>query len=346
MRTLFTVFFVLTATAIFSQTIRRVNNNPGVTGANIYATIQAAHDAASSGDIIYVEPSPTEYGGLTSTKQLTIIGPGYYLNPATSQNARTSQPIIFSTGSGGSTLMGLEVNNGGYVEIDFVSNITIKRCKLSYVYLARPTNTQSYSNIVITQSILSSFLDYPGFGPSSPSPAGTVSVIQIANNIIGGGFLNSQYSGTITNNTFLGQNNLSVSNFSISNNIWSRDRLDIGPYSFSGTNNTFFNNIASESQFGTANGNLANIDMKNVFVVDPTISLPSGYTSDSRYQIKTGSPSIGAGFGGVDCGAFVGSDSYVLSGVPPYPTITKLINSSTGNSTTPLSVTISTKSNN
>ena len=50
-----------------AQTIRRCNNNPGVTGVNMYTTIQAAHDAAVAGDIIYVEPSNANYGALTCT---------------------------------------------------------------------------------------------------------------------------------------------------------------------------------------------------------------------------------------------------------------------------------------
>ena len=60
------------------QTIRRCNNNPGVTGVNMYTTIQAAHDAAVAGDIIYLEPSSVSYGNLDARKRLTIIGNGYF----------------------------------------------------------------------------------------------------------------------------------------------------------------------------------------------------------------------------------------------------------------------------
>lgn len=37
---------LITCFIAHAQTIRRVNNNPGVTGTNIYSTLQAAHDAA------------------------------------------------------------------------------------------------------------------------------------------------------------------------------------------------------------------------------------------------------------------------------------------------------------
>jgi hypothetical protein len=340
MKLIFTALFVVVATIAFSQTIYRVNNNPGVTGTNVYNSLQGAHDAATGGDIIYVEPSVTYYGSLNCTKQLTIIGPGYYLPSATSLNAKSNQAIVFSAGSEGSSLMGFQVENNGYVEVNLVSNITITRCLLSFVWLKMPTVAESYSNIIISQSATQIF-DNP-FSGSAPSPLGSVTAVQINNNIIiGGPFLGSAYSGTFTNNTQLGYNHLNISNFTLSNNIFGK-----GGYSFSGSNNTSFNNVASENQFGTNDGNLANVDMNTVFVLDQSVGLSAGFTEDSRYQIKEGSPTIGAGFGGVDCGAFGGATPYVLSGIPPYPTITKLLNSSTGNSTTPVSVTISTKSNN
>ena len=40
-----------------AQTIRRVNNNVGITGPNIYATLQLAHDAAVAGDMMKRNPN-------------------------------------------------------------------------------------------------------------------------------------------------------------------------------------------------------------------------------------------------------------------------------------------------
>ncbi len=58
----------------FAQTIRRVNNSPGITGANIYASAQSAHDAAIAGDIIYLEPSEnTNYGDLIITQVSELL---------------------------------------------------------------------------------------------------------------------------------------------------------------------------------------------------------------------------------------------------------------------------------
>src|SRR5690348_1513684 len=79
MRSVTIVVLIALSISSFGQTIRRVNNNPGVSGTNIYSTIQLAHDASTDGDIIYVEGSSNSYGTLTSTKSLTWVGPGYLL---------------------------------------------------------------------------------------------------------------------------------------------------------------------------------------------------------------------------------------------------------------------------
>ncbi|MDA1068074.1 MAG: hypothetical protein O3C43_16410 [Verrucomicrobia bacterium] len=53
-----------------------------------------------------------------------------------------------------------------------------------------------------------------------------------------------------------------------------------------------------------------------------TVLMASG-SSDGYYQLKEGSPAIGAGFGGADIGAFGGSDPYMLSGLPGIPRMTR-----------------------
>ena len=60
-----------TVTAV-AQTILVVDNNPGTNAA--YTDVQAAHDAAAAGDIIYVQPSASVYGAITITKPITIVG--------------------------------------------------------------------------------------------------------------------------------------------------------------------------------------------------------------------------------------------------------------------------------
>jgi hypothetical protein len=46
-----------------------------------------------------------------------------------------------------------------------------------------------------------------------------------------------------------------------------------------------------------------------------------GNSTDGQWQLKVGSPAIGAGEGGTDIGMFGGEYPYVLSGLPPIPAI-------------------------
>ncbi len=57
---------------------------------------------------------------------------------------------------------------------------------------------------------------------------------------------------------------------------------------------------------------------------------------DGKYQLKPGSPAIGAGTAGGDIGAFSGANPYKLSGVPAIPRLTHLIVPPTATSTSGL----------
>jgi hypothetical protein len=77
------------------------------------------------------------------------------------------------------------------------------------------------------------------------------------------------------------------------------------------------NNLCDGTQFPDINNNQQNVDMSTVFM-DYV-----GYI-DNDYILKSGSPAIGAGVNGGDCGVFsydYGSDAYVLSGMPGIPSI-------------------------
>ena len=82
-----------------AQTIITIDNNPG--SLTTYQSIQAAHDAATSGDIIYVQPSVTSYGNLTLTKPLTIVGRSH------SEPDKRSEIGTVSVRTSGVTLEGL-----------------------------------------------------------------------------------------------------------------------------------------------------------------------------------------------------------------------------------------------
>ncbi len=314
---------VLFAALFFSNNtfarIWRVNNTAGVNAD--YTSVQTACDAAStlSGDTIHVEPSASGYGNINITKPLVVIGNGFFLTEDTILQANTNVSsfgyIAVSSGGAGTVVQGCYMSSFYFQ----TNNIFIRRNYIGgYVYIYAGSN-----NCTILDN-------YIAGGVSEQS--GPVSSLNISNNIFNSCniSLNPDFTtGTFENNTCV-NGGLNVYNFQVDNNIF----YNTG---FTPNNCVYFNNIGNSTQFGTANGNQQNVTMvNNVFV--------AAGTTDGQFVLKGGSPAIGAGYGGVDCGASGGPNPYKLAGIPNVPTIYKLTVPPTG--TTNINVTISTKSNN
>lgn len=327
-----------------AQTIRRVNNTPGVTGPNIYATVQAAHDAAAVGDIIYLEPSsnnsPDNLGPLVCIKRLTIIGTGYFLTqnasepgmPTEKREARIME-AQFNNGSSGSVITGVR-----FVDFQPVTvrdgNIKFERCYMSQIKLGAQvagTNVLSSSN---NTRIARCFI--PHYRAAIYGQSWTVNGItyypsncQIENCVVDGviNVRNSVFNNNINTYGFEGTFGLICKN-----NIFLSGGLNPD---FS----TFQNNISTSNSLPAGNGNVNNANSSLLFITGTS-------SPDKRYELAPASPARSAGVDGVDCGIFGGATPYILSGLPPYPVITDLQVSGTGSTTVPLNVTISAKSNN
>lgn len=356
---LFAISFQLVAISfLFAQTIRRCNNNPGVTGLNVYTTIQAAHDAAVAGDIIYVEPSTATYGSLTAIKRLTIIGNGYYndKNPNTGFDSRTSKvsSISFNNGSASSILMGIEFTSGGSnLGINDI-NITVTRCRnIDFVSFASSTNlalgtSSRGNNATITKNLITGRIN----GSNNVTVANQYGYnCIISNNIFlgqGGYTCDNLTNSVLSNNVFKGSSSLqNLYGCSISNNIFDARTTNTSIQYVSGVSvgNTISNNIClGPAATPSGNGNVDFGDALNTFMVaDPWANIS---TQDAQFQLKAGSPAIGIGIGGTDAGAFGGASPYVLSGLPSYPIITNFTTSGMGNNNAPLNVSITVRGNN
>lgn len=344
--------FILGVVAIALSTniqakIWRVNNT-GVTAD--FTTAQTAHDAGSvvNGDTIHFEPSGLSYGALSLQKRLVIIGNGYYLgslvnnaNPGLQANTSPSkidQLYIFSGGSN-SVVMGM---NCADVYIGYASLATGVVFKRNWA-----TSVQFYngntSNCVVAQNFINSTI---------LGSTGSHTNAVISNNIIGTYIqMDANDNGSFTNNIIgaanLNQAIVQIQNFTVRNNI----RLQAtGGSTFA--NCTIQNNMdcTGGSIFGNTDGNLANVNISNVFVGWPTIGLNS---FDGRFALAGGSPAAGAGYGGADMGAILNTgnvnnnlaDTYVRSGMPNVPSVFKLDAPLTVNTNT-LPITVSTKTNN
>jgi len=314
-----------------AQTIRRVNNT-GITGTNIYTDLPTAYTAAAVGDIIQVEPSGTAYTGIILDKNVTIVGPGYFLDPTTQNPALQANPLSATVGSielrsGGAAayVAGLTVSNF-YIE---ASNATVQRCYIgtlntnatnflgAYQPLTGVNVKQNYINNVTAPNTANAGFDNALF----------------ANNIFASApSFPTNYNGGFFNNVVIGAP--TIPNFFISNNYFS------GNPSVNGS--TLSNNISASASFPTTNGNQANIPQSQVFVLAP------GSTAfDGWYQLKSGTnPAWGTGVGGTDVGAFSTYSTnapYKLGGLPNIPAIYQQSQTITGNS---LNGTLSTRANN
>jgi hypothetical protein len=306
----FISLIVFMTTAANAATIT-VDNAPGSTAD--YTSAQAAHNAAQAGDILYIAGSGYSYGYLTITKQLTIIGNGYFLsqNNKTQTNLGASDfwEITFKPGANFTVIRGLTA----HIRLDTVSNIMIEGC---YTHNIR---RNFCSNIIVSKSYISSNIlgAYNNYYYSYYSNSGSMllqncyynvtlssydhknlsikNCVVNANSSLYGLFLDNQL---LENSVVIGSiySNGSITNPNPNNNLVRNCLFTVSPntYYFSGSNNQ------------------NNVDMNTVFVdYDGTL----GYSPDAKWQLKAGSPAIGAGYSGEDIGMFGGSDPYVLSGL-------------------------------
>jgi hypothetical protein len=296
----------LLCNSLTAQHLLRVNNNTDFDAD--FTTLQAAVTAASNNDTIYVEGSAIEYEGATINKPLTIVGPGFFLseNPKTQANnvsATFNTNITFASGSEGSTIMGCRIHYVADLIIS-VSEITVIRNDLYDVEF-----TGTCNNILVAQNWVYSI----------DATSGQITNTIISNNIISSAIYSGNTSGSliVSNNVFTYSGGyfggISVYNATIQNNILSGSNNQIREWS----GNTISYNLLAG--VGTnSNGNQYNIDMTLVFA-DYNGTL--GLSTEGKWDLMAGSPAIGAGNGGVDCGAFDGPTPYVLSGIPNLPHI-------------------------
>ena len=312
----------LAGTRPAAATIRRVTSS-GATGTNVYATIDAAQNAALAKDTVQVEPGT--YNAFNCTKNLRFVGTGYLLTQNPGLQAITQPAIIqgiqMQGGSSGASLTGLTIT--GYLYVN-ESNITIERCRVNTgLYLG---NNGSTANIVLRQN----YIDFLSFSNSGNA--------YIANNLIVSS-LNSagaaNWSGDFVHNNVGTSGAVTaqyLDNFVVRNNIFNNNYIN-------GTSSaTFSHNIFIGNSGLTGNSNQNNVPTANLYAT------PNAGSEDGRYQLKPSpNPARGTGFGGADIGAFGGTNPYRPSGIPNVPSVYQFdIPISGGN----INATISTRANN
>ncbi len=349
--TLLTAIVILIATAGQAK-VWRVSNRviDGISIDADFNTLQDAIDGASNGDTLYLMGSKNSYGSGTFDKKLVVIGPGYWLTEnvntqAISDTARVGA-LTFNEGSQGSKIQGLALSysattyvyevNFKYITIN-TDSITIAK---NYFYLYRYGNytVGTFEGITINGNrtfikIQQNWIEVE-INDNSSGYTGSVNTIHFtgipANCFIQNNFIRSNKSNTYGTATTIRMDiNDMTNDLKIYNNVLWGDYIT---YYTDQRNNIFVNGayfgVGDILMYNLCNGaqypvdppelnNQQNIDMSTVF---------TDYTKyiDNGYILATGSPAIGAGVNGGDCGVFSfdsGGYPYVLSGMPAIPSI-------------------------
>lgn len=342
MKYLSLILLMWLATTAFGK-IWIVDNNSGST-AKDFTDLQSAHDGAAAGDTLYLIGSPNDYAnsGISFSKRLIVIGPGYFLNENLNTQANPLSALVnvsapcasirFLPGSEGTALMGLKII--GRLSIE-TNNILIKRNYISEGACGTPTISIHGSNVLLSQNYISNNYTF-------------TRVIEISNGqsgiLIGNNFLIHESLGStealrspetasveIFHNVIIGR--VTVHNATVQNNLF-----DGSSPSF--TTSVVRNNSANAGVFLPAgNDNESNVSgFNSAFVATGSM--------DGRWQLTPTSIFKGTGTGGVDRGMFGGVEPYVLSGIPPIPTIYSVMAPAVGEKNTGLPVQLKVKSNN
>lgn len=304
----------------------RVNNNAGVSAdfAQIWTAVQSS--AVQNDDTLYIEGSATGYTFAQVSKRLVFIGPGYLLSGANGNpglqwnpNPAHANELHLDSLASGSTFLGFSAYIRTSSDVD---NLKFIRCSFFVDPLFTVANS-SANNWVINKCAFGGNFPYRYENIAITNSLALYSGITISNAI----------NGLIRNNVFA--NSFSVANSYVSNNIFLN--------AFSAVNSSVKYNIATGNVLPAGNNNIVNVPQADLFV--------GTGSDDGRYQLKAGSPAIGAGepINGVtpDIGAFGTADPYRLSGIPPIPTIYNLtVPAAIPATATSITVTFSTRSNN
>jgi|AntRauTorckE5430_2_1112549.scaffolds.fasta_scaffold18729_1 hypothetical protein len=337
-KTLFSIFFVFFFTlSVFAQNIITVDNSTAAADSD-YTSIDSAIANANIDDIIMVYGSPISYGTVTVNKRVKIIGVGYYLtenpNTQTTGSEAVIQNIYFQAGASGASLIGMYLSSTTSIQED---NIFLQRCRLNSVYI------YNRNGIIIDQCISGPIRNESGGSTtgltvSNSSISAIYSASNTSTNIVSGTFLNNIFThvGTSLPKNSIYKNNI----FTYSSSAYYTVRETGG--------NIFSNNIWVQSQ-GPKNLNNGNsgVNTGNLFGASAAALFlgATGNSTDGQYQLKASSPALGAGQGGVDCGIFGGTTPYVLSGIPPIPTIYELNAATSATTSGGLQVEIKLKTN-
>jgi hypothetical protein len=353
-----TIFvFSLVNTAIAE--IWRVNNNAtGTYGENlggnvskpVFASMAAVMSSslipASSGDTIYLEGSPNSYGVFTISKQITLIGTGFFLtqNDSTSWNSINSVTGNITVSSDNVSIIG--VNIGGSIltpQNAIRNNLSVKRCYLGGITVSTSCNANTTLNNLFFSQNYVVFNDVFTHNSNCGGDSYTLNNPTFSNNIFLGRLPNKNLN-IVNNNVFNSTQSLTFTCNEFKNNII---RQAAQTTAINCALSAFTHNIAPTAAQFPVGYNTSNLvltesqQINTVFVNTATNTDDGDYQLRPAYRVGTATPS-NLGADGTERGAYGGAYPYSKSGIGPIPVIYQVNTSGVANQTG-LNISISTK---
>lgn len=320
--------------------VLRVNNQFATNASEaIFNTLQEAHDAAEAGDTLMIEGSATAYASVTFSKKLVVIGTGYFLTENEQSQASALSSIVnyinLKSGSEGTILIGLEFQVGAGFDLPApvieVNDIIVMRCYIPnpISFLGTLQNIKILQNYIRSTALVSNNL---GVIPAAFSD------VELSNNIIYSINVSSSSQGPrvfskVEHNIFVSSVNITASvirsNIFLTDDAWTTLNSSI-----------IQNNLFKQTAF-EGSGNIT-YSSDDLFVSEPPVL---NLVLDREYQLKNDSPYKTSGYNGSEPGVFGESFPYVLSGIPPVPTIFDFSADSFGSKESGLTIQLKAKSN-
>lgn len=290
----------------------RINHD--VTKGADFTSINAAMDttAVVDGDTLYLDPGCILQGDQTISKAITLVGTGWDFADKPYIPARLSNDLYITAKA---TVVGVYVQ--GWI-LPRCSGVVIDRC---YCQSSIGPYGSGYvaQNVEIRSCYIGGYI--AGSGETNMNTSGW----KVYNTCINYNdwshsirdFTNITVENCLIRNTYGGTGYYifsRVDNSLIRNNIFFRHDACKNCILYESDNNSFYNNVLSADETftsGTNNICLNTGDIGQVVVND-------GAAGGAWAQLKEGSPAIGAGEGGVDCGPFAEGSLYpfVVYGMP------------------------------
>lgn len=324
---------LLFSAGLSAQVTHTIDNSPN-SGAQ-FTSLQAAIDAATAGDTLYVHPSQNSYGNVTLTKTLHLRGLAHAAEIGTNVYAQIGVITFNATfGAPGITMEGLRISQINLLGSENYNDAIIKNCRIERI--AVNSTTAQCDNWIVSGNVM------PGNNPGIIVKAGHDSWVVTNNHIRQDASTISWYtidgfnaSDLIRNNIFVTDqtggaatfcNNCSSALIENSLILFNGTALDIAD---PGSEVSFSHCLSYNYLGGTMEALIGNDNLDNTDPMFVNASSPNfGYGSD--FHIQEGAPAYTAGTDGGELGIFGNDYPFNTRGYPddlPYPTFLEIGNS-------------------